>query len=108
MTKEYNQSILQKHLHMKQAKTYICKNEEIEFNNPINSFLKTYAYKTCKELVGKNQKVKYKNIVKQQQWKNENRAKHNLNWPEIPNDPYRTLINGGSGSENLINLINLI
>ena len=29
---------------------------------------------------------------------NENNVKHNLKWPYIPDDPYRMLIIGGSGS----------
>ena len=28
---------------------------------------------------------------------NQNIKEHNPNWPEIPNHPYRILINGGSG-----------
>ena len=27
-----------------------------------------------------------------------NIKEHNLNWPEIPDHPYKTLITGGSGS----------
>ena len=29
---------------------------------------------------------------------NENKAGHNLNWPNIPDHPYRILVIGGSGS----------
>ena len=29
---------------------------------------------------------------------NENKTKHNKNWPYIPDHPYRILITGGSGS----------
>ena len=38
---------------------------------------------------------------------NENKGKHNLNWPYIPHHPHRILIIGGSGSgkTNLLNLI---
>ena len=38
---------------------------------------------------------------------NENKTKHNKNWPYIPDHPYRILIIGGSGSgkTNLLNLI---
>ena len=28
----------------------------------------------------------------------ENKKEHNLNWPQIPDHPYRILIVGGSGS----------
>ena len=42
---------------------------------------------------------------------NENKIKHNPDWPYIPDQPYRILIIGGSGSRNtntnaLLNLIN--
>ena len=31
---------------------------------------------------------------------NENKTIHNINWPYIPDHPYRILIIGGSGSGN--------
>ena len=34
--------------------------------------------------------------------------KHNLNWPQIPDHPYRILIIGGSGSGKTNSLISLI
>ena len=39
---------------------------------------------------------------------NENKSKHNKNWPYIPDHPYRTLIIGGSGSGKTKVLLNLI
>ena len=39
---------------------------------------------------------------------NENKTKHNKNWPYIPDHPYRTLIIDGSGSGKTNALINLI
>ena len=39
---------------------------------------------------------------------NENKTKHNKNWPYIPDHPYRILIIGGSGSEKTNVLLNLI
>ena len=39
---------------------------------------------------------------------NENKTKHNKNWPYIPDYPYRILIIGGSGSGKTNALINLI
>ena len=39
---------------------------------------------------------------------NENKRKHNPNWPYIPDDPHRILIIGGSGSGKTNALINLI
>ena len=39
---------------------------------------------------------------------NENKTKHNPNWPYIPDHPYRMLIIGGSGSGKTNILLNLI
>ena len=39
---------------------------------------------------------------------NENKTKHNPNWPYIPDHPYRILIIGGSGSGKTNALLNLI
>ena len=39
---------------------------------------------------------------------NENKIKHNKNWPYIPGHPYRILITGGSGSGKTNLLLNLI
>ena len=39
---------------------------------------------------------------------NENKRKHNPNWPYIPDHPYRILIIGGSGSGKTNLLLNLI
>ena len=39
---------------------------------------------------------------------NENKTKHNLKWPYIPNHPYRIMIIGGSGSGKTNALLNLI
>ena len=39
---------------------------------------------------------------------NENKTKHNSKWPYIPDDPYRILIIGGSGSGKTNALLNLI
>ena len=39
---------------------------------------------------------------------NENKRKHNPNWPYILDYPYRILIIGGSGSEKTNTLLNLI
>ena len=39
---------------------------------------------------------------------NENKTKHNKNWPYIPDHPYRILIIGGSGSGKTNVLLNLI
>ena len=39
---------------------------------------------------------------------NENKTKHNLKWPYIPDHPYRILIAGASGSGKTNALLNLI
>ena len=39
---------------------------------------------------------------------NESKSKHNLDWPYIPDHPYRILIIGGSGSGKTNALSNLI
>ena len=39
---------------------------------------------------------------------NKNRTEHNPNWPQIPNHPYKILINGGSGSGKANSLFILI
>ena len=39
---------------------------------------------------------------------NENKTKHNKNWPYTPDHPYRILIIGGSGSGKTNALLNLI
>ena len=38
----------------------------------------------------------------------EHKTEHNKNWPYIPDDPYRILITGGSGSGKTNLLLNLI
>ena len=42
------------------------------------------------------------------EYTNENKMEHNLNWPYIQDHPYRILIIGGSGSEKTNALLNLI
>ena len=39
---------------------------------------------------------------------NENKTKHNLKWPYIPDNPYIILIVGGSGSGKTNPLLNLV
>ena len=40
----------------------------------------------------------YTNKYNFDNYTNENKTKHNKNWPYIPDHPYRILIIGGSGS----------
>ena len=42
------------------------------------------------------------------EYTNENKINHTLNWPYIPHNPYRILIIGGSGSRKTNTLLNLI
>ena len=42
------------------------------------------------------------------EYTNEDRIKHNPNWPYVPNHPYRILIIGGSGTGKANALLNLI
>ena len=42
------------------------------------------------------------------EYTNENKKEHNLNWPYIPDHPYRILIIGGSGTGKTNTLLNLI
>ena len=47
-------------------------------------------------------------VINLDNYTNENRTKHNKNWPYIPDHPYRILIIGGSGSGKTNLLLNLI
>ena len=47
-------------------------------------------------------------MIKFDDYTNENKRKHNPNWPYIPDHPYRILIIGGSGSGKTNTLLNLI
>ena len=47
-------------------------------------------------------------MINFEDYKNENKIKHNENWPYIPDDPYRILIIGVSGSGKTNALLNLI
>ena len=42
------------------------------------------------------------------EYTNENKKEHNLNWPYIPDHPYRILVIGGSGTRKTNALLNLI
>ena len=47
-------------------------------------------------------------MIKFGEYVNENKTQHNLNWPYIPDHPYRILMIGGSGSGKTNALLNLI
>ena len=66
--------------------------------------IETYAYRTSKDLIFKKEKNKRNNIKKQYKMFNSHYVtkecikEHNPNLPKIPDDPYRMLIVGSSGS----------
>ena len=47
-------------------------------------------------------------MIKFDEYTNENKKEHNLNWPYIPDHPYRILIIAGSGTGKTNALLNLI
>ena len=47
-------------------------------------------------------------MINNDDYANENKTEHNKNWPYIPDNPYRILIIGGSGSWKTNLLSNLI
>ena len=60
----------------------------------------TNAFKVCEGEMLNNKIFILWNIkmINFDNYVNENKTKHNKNWPYIPDHPYRTLIIGGSGS----------
>ena len=74
----------------------------------------TNAFKVCESemLMVKDlffEKLKWNiKMINFDNYVNENKTKHNKNWPYIPDHPYRILIIGGSGSGKTNALINLI
>ena len=74
----------------------------------------TYAYGTRKDLECKKQEIKCNNIIKQyKKWLTlmilqKKTNEHNTNWLQIPDNLYRLLIIGGSGSWKTYLLFNLI
>ena len=57
-----------------------------------------------------NNHVTFSNIqmINFDEYTNENKKEHNLNWPYIPDHPYRILIIGDSGTVKTNALLNLI
>ena len=47
-------------------------------------------------------------VINFDDYNNENKTEHNLNWPYIPDNVYRILVIGGSGSGKTNALLNLI
>ena len=71
-------------MHTEMNKNLVCRNEEIKYNNITNQ----------------NKKFNFDYITK------EGIKKHNLNWPEIPDHLYRILMAGGSESRKSNALLN--
>ena len=75
--------------------------------------IETFAYVTSRDLVSEKKENKCNDIKKQcKKWyksalmlKKRKHKKHNLNWPQIPDHPYRILIVSGSESNAPFNLI---
>ena len=59
--------------------------------------IETYAYGTSKDLIRNKEKIKRSNI-----------KKHNLKWPKLPDQSYRRLIIGASGSRKTNASLNLV
>ena len=70
----------------------------------------TNAFKVCEGEMLNNKIFILWNIkmINFDNYVNENKTKHNKNWPYIPDHPYRTLIIGGSGSGKTNLLLYLI
>ena len=71
--------------------------------------IETYAYVTSKDLVSKKEEIKCNNIIKRYKKRisfydvtKENTKKHNPNWPQILDYPYRLFVNGGLDLEKQI------
>ena len=47
-------------------------------------------------------------VINFDDYNDENKTEHNLNWPYIPDNPYRMSVIGGSGSGKTNALLNLI
>ena len=77
--------------------------------------IETYAYGVRKYLVSEKEEIKrnntikrYKNINFDDAIKEETNKKKKLNWSEIPDAPYKTLIIGDSECGKINSLFNLI
>ena len=77
--------------------------------------IETYAYVTIKDLVSDKEEIQCNNIIKRYRKMinfddvtKEETKEHNLNWTEIPDDSYRILIIGSSGSGKTNSLFNPI
>ena len=55
-----------------------------------------------------NEMRKYVKMINFDDYVSENKTEHNLNWPYIPDHPYRILIIGSSSSGKTDVLLNLI
>ena len=67
-----------------------------------------------KDLVNQKEEIKCIKILKRSKMINfeditkESIKEHNPNWSQMPDDPHKILINGGSGSGKINSLFNLI
>ena len=75
--------------------------------------IEIYAHETIKDLVSEKEEIKSNNkmikkMINFDDVTKENITKHNPNWPQIPNHPYRILIIGSSGPGRTNLLFDLI
>ena len=73
----------------------------------MEQMLLTYVKVKCKNVKDLFFKILVK-MINFDNYTNENKIKHNKNWPYIPDHPYRILIIGGSGSGKTNLFLNLI
>ena len=65
----------------------------------------TNAFKVCESKFRRNSKIEMINF---DDYANANKTEHSLNWPNVPDHPYKILIKGASGSGKTNALLNLI
>ena len=83
--------------------------DSIQFDR---NLIETYAYGTSKDLVSDKDEIKYNNRIERYIKRLtlillliKYIKKHNPNWPEIPDHPYRILIIGGLDLEKQIHYL---
>ena len=86
-------------------------NKRLQTSDKITTYpYGTNAFKVCESemLNGKRFILWNIKMINFDNYVNENKTKHNKNWPYIPDHPYRILIIGGSGYGKTNVLLNLI
>ena len=97
---------------MKSVKFFIKETNKIAFSSnddkriQSTDSIEAYAYGMSKDVTYKKEEIKYNNIIKQS--KQFYLRLYFLNWPQIPDHPYRILIAGSSGFGKTNTMFNLI